>query len=178
MFTPHTIESAPERSRASLLATQKQFGFLPSPVALMASSPASLEAFHRLLMIFEHASLNALEREVLIFTVARHNGCHYCMALHSAVTTQQGHADLVTALRAGTALADARLEALRQFTLALLQTHGQATDAQLAAFRRAGFTAENALDVVVGIATFTLSTFANRLTAAPLDAAFAAFAWP
>jgi hypothetical protein len=31
--------------------------------------------------------------------------------------------------------------------------------------------------VVLGVAAYTLSTYANRLTQAPLDAPFQAFAW-
>ncbi|MFZ5443586.1 MAG: carboxymuconolactone decarboxylase family protein [Myxococcota bacterium] len=155
----------------------RQFGFVPSPVALMAASPAALDGFGRLLHVFERSSLAPLEREVLIFTVARRNGCHYCMAMHSALTAKQGHAHLLPALRDGAPLADAKLEALRQFVLALLERRGAATDEDLARFAAAGFTPENALDAVVGIGLFTLSTFANRLTRAPLDAAFEPFAW-
>ncbi|MFT3706946.1 MAG: carboxymuconolactone decarboxylase family protein [Archangium sp.] len=177
MFTAFTPDTAPERSRPALAGSLKLFGFVPSPMALMASSPSALEGFARLMQVFERTSLSPLEREVLIFTVARHNGCHYCMAMHSAMTARQGHADLLPALREGLPLADAELEALRQFVLVLLQRKGAATDEELARFAQAGFTAENALDAVVGISLFTLSTFANRLTRAPLDAPFEPFAW-
>lgn len=40
-----------------------------------------------------------------------------------------------------------------------------------------GHTPEQALEVVLGIGTYTLSTFANRLTAAELDAPLADYAW-
>jgi hypothetical protein len=39
----------------------------------------------------------------------------------------------------------------------------------LEAFLGHGYTARNALDVVLGIGTYTMSTLANRLTRAPLD---------
>ena len=41
-----------------------------------------------------------------------------------------------------------------------------------------GYTAENALEVVLGIGTYTMSTLANRLVRAPLDDRLMAFAWP
>ncbi len=46
---------------------------------------------------------------------------------------------------------------------------GQVSDVELQAFFDAGFQQRHALDVVVGVAAYTLSTFANRLTRAPVD---------
>ena len=45
------------------------------------------------------------------------------------------------------------------------------------AFDAAGFGEEQALDVVLGVGVYVLSTFANRATRAELDAPFAPFAW-
>jgi len=50
-------------------------------------------------------------------------------------------------------------------------------EADLNRFLQAGFTHEQALEVVLGAATTTLSSYANRLTRAPLDPAFATFSW-
>jgi hypothetical protein len=46
----------------------------------------------------------------------------------------------------------------------------------LRAFLDSGYTSRNALEVVLGIGTYTLSTFANRLTNAPVDPQLAMFA--
>lgn len=54
---------------------------------------------------------------------------------------------------------------------------GEVPDAALRDFLAAGYDARNALDVVLGIATHTLSTFANRLTDAPLDEPFEPWRW-
>ncbi|BCJ59097.1 carboxymuconolactone decarboxylase family protein [Micromonospora endophytica] len=68
----------------------------------------------------------------------------------------------------GTPLPDERLEALRLFTLAVLDHRGAVPDEELSAFLAAGFQPRHALDVVLGVGTYTISTFANRLTRAPL----------
>jgi len=47
----------------------------------------------------------------------------------------------------------------------------------MGAFLDAGYTHQQALDVVLGISVFTLTTYAIRLTEAKLDPAFAAFVW-
>lgn len=45
------------------------------------------------------------------------------------------------------------------------------------AFLAAGYDHVHALDVVLGVGAFTLSTYANRLTEAPVDEPFQRFAW-
>jgi AhpD family alkylhydroperoxidase len=177
-FVDHTPESAPEGSRGALHGTIAKFGFLPSAMARLAESPAVVAAFGRLMGIWETASLGHLEREVVTLTVAHHAGCEVCMAIHSAILARTNtDRSTLDALRAQTPLADARLEALRSFTNVILTKRGNASDSELGAFFAAGFSREQALDVVLGVGTYTLSTFANRLTRATLDSALDDFAW-
>ena len=49
-------------------------------------------------------------------------------------------------------------------------------EAALRDFLAGGYTAQNALEVVLGIGTYTMSTLANRLTGAPVDDQLAAYA--
>jgi len=73
-------------------------------------------------------------------------------------------------------LPDERLDAIRVFTLRVLDTAGDVGDPALQDFLARGYTAQNALEVVLGIGTYTMSTLANRLTGAPMDAQLAAYA--
>lgn len=77
---------------------------------------------------------------------------------------------------AGAPLADARLEAVRAFTVRVLDTAGAAGEESVAAFLGHGYTRRNALEVVLGIGAYTLSTLASRLTGAPVDEELRAFA--
>ncbi|WP_290059240.1 carboxymuconolactone decarboxylase family protein [Amycolatopsis solani] len=178
MFPDHTPESAPPAARPALAATAKKFGHVPAAVARMATSPELLNGFLKLNSIFETTTLTALEREVLVMTVAARNGCHVCVAMHTAsLEALSASPELVTALRAQAPLPSARLEALRRFASTVMDTTGDVPPASLAAFAEAGFTPRNALEVVLGIGTYTVSTYANRLIQAPLDDAFAGHAW-
>lgn len=177
-FLAHTTDTADPAACAHLSTTQDAFGFVPAPVARMAESPQLLEGFMSLNRIFAASSLTPLEREVLILTIATRVRCHYCVAMHTATLARLRTApSLIATLRAGGALRDVRLEQLRIFTNQVLDTAGGVDDAQLAAFLAAGFDHRAALDVVLGIGTYTLSTFANRLTRAPLDEPFEQYAW-
>jgi AhpD family alkylhydroperoxidase len=177
MFTQHTIESAPPASRRAMTAVAGKQGYLPAGVGLLAESPETLEGFLRMTATFDACTLDPLAREVVVMTVAVRNGCHLCVAMHTARLGALG-ADpaLTAALRSGAPLADARLEAVRVFTLRVLDTAGEAGEESLAAFLSQGFTRRNALEVVLGIGTYTLSTLANRLIGAPVDDELAAFA--
>lgn len=177
-FADYTPETAPEAVRPALRAAAGKFGFLPSAMARLAESPSVVTAFGRLMAVWDACSLTHVEREVVTLTVAHDAGCEVCMAIHSAVMAQTvGDAAMLEALRTRSPLADVRLEALRSFTLRVMATKGDAGESALLAFLAAGYTKENALDVVLGVGTYTLSTYANRLTRAPLDAPLASFAW-
>jgi AhpD family alkylhydroperoxidase len=177
MFTQHTIESAPAASRRSMTAVTAKQGYLPAAVGLLAESPEALDGFLRLSATFDACTLDPLAREVVIMTVAVRNGCHVCVAMHSARLAALGaDPDLAAALRSGAPLGEGRLDAVRTFTRQVLDTAGEAGDEALAGFLGQGFTRRNALEIVVGIGALTLSTLANRLTGAPVDEQLRAFA--
>jgi AhpD family alkylhydroperoxidase len=177
MFTVHTLDSAPAASHRLMEATVKHQGHLTEAVALLAESPELLGTFLRASGTFEASTLDPVAQEVVIMTVATRNGCHLCVAMHTARLNALGaDSGLIAALRAGAPLDDPRLAALLQFTLRVLETTGQVGDDELKTFVEAGFTPRNALEVVLGIGTYTMSTFANRLVRAPLDEALRAFA--
>ena len=178
VFTDHTIESAPPAARRAMTGIIRDRGYLPAGVARMAASPELLDGFLRLNGIFESSALDPLAREVVVMTVATRNGCHICVAMHTARLTALGaEPGLITALRAAAPLDDERLEAVRVFTLRVLGTAGDVGDGTLREFLGHGFTTQNALEVVLEIGTYTMSTLANQLTGASVDDQLNAFAW-
>jgi AhpD family alkylhydroperoxidase len=177
-FPEHTVESAPPGARRFMVATQNHLGYLPAATARWAASPHLLEGFAKLNAIFENGTLAPVAREVVVMTIATRNGCHVCVAMHTARLTALGAPpEVIEALRDARALPDPRLEAIRVFTLRVLDTAGEVGDDALAAFLASGYTRQQALEVVLGIGTYTMSTLANRLTDAPLDDQLSAFAW-
>jgi AhpD family alkylhydroperoxidase len=162
--------TAPEASRPALRATRAKLGFLPSAMARMSAAPLLPRAFQQALATFDQTSLTPLEREVVVMTLARTVGCDVCVAMHRRVLDALGDPDLALALERNDPLTDARLHALSAFTDAVLATRGDVDAERWQAFLDAGFTRAQALEVVLGIGAYTLSTFANRLTQAPVDA--------
>lgn len=157
--------TAPAAARQALLANKRAFGAIPEPLARYASSPSMLASALAGLEAFEKTSLAPLEREVLAMTMGHRNGCKFCLDLHRRLLlAEKAPAELIRELEAAGGLSDPRLEALRGFVLALLEHHGDVPLATWTAFREAGYSHEQALDVVTGVSVYTLTTFANRLT--------------
>lgn len=175
-FISHTESTAPDAAKPILRASARQFGFLPSPVARAAESPALLKHMLAGFAAFDQSSLDATEREVVAMTVAFETGCHYCMAMHSALLSRE-HPQLVAALRAGSTLPNARLQALSDFVRVAIQQQARVPEPTWNALRQAGYTAQQALDALLGTSVYLLSTYSNILTEAPLDPAFEAFKW-
>ena len=180
-FTEHSIESAPPAARRFLTATRDHLGYLPAGMARMAASPQLTDGFLKLTAIFENTTLEPVAREVVVMTVATRNRCHICVAMHTArLTALAADPGLITALRdpnRAEPLPDEHLDAVRVFTLRVLDTAGDVGDQAMQDFLAAGYTTQNALEVVLGVGTYTMSTLANRLTGAPVDDQLAAYAW-
>src|ERR1700760_2679520 len=124
-FPSLTPESAPSGARRTLAATADHLGYLPVALARMATSPQLMDGFLKTSGLFESSTLDPLAREVLIMTMAKRNGCHICVAMHTAALPRLG-ADqaLIAALRDERPLADERLAAIQTFTLDVLETAG------------------------------------------------------
>jgi AhpD family alkylhydroperoxidase len=170
VFIDYTLDSAPAGSRRLMESTVRHLGVLTPAVARLAVSPHTLEGFLRASALFETTTLPPIAREVLIMTIATRNGCHICIAMHSARLVALGAPDeLVAALQNSETLTDPPLAAVQGFTIAVVETSGAVDDATLRRFLAAGYTPANALEVVLGIGAYTMSTLANRLTGAPVS---------
>ena len=108
----------------------------------------------------------------------RLNGCSYCMAAHTTIS--QGAkvpADVIESLRTGTAIADPKLEALRQFSVSINEKRGWVEPSEINDLVAAGYSQQTALEVIVGTALKVMSTYTNHQVETPLDAAFQANSW-
>ena len=177
-FPVHTADTAPDASRAALANAQQAFGFVPNLIATMATSPALAEGYLALSEIYAKSDFNPVERQVVLLAASFENECHYCMAAHSVVAQMSGMDEtILQALRDGTPLPDAKLEALKQFTVAVVTGRGWVDAAGVQAFLDGGYGERHVLEVVLGVAVKTMSNYTNHLVGTPVDGAFEATAW-
>jgi len=177
-FTTHTIESAPDAAKPFLEGAKKAVGFVPNLYATMAEAPTLLETYLTVAQIFGKTDLSETERQIILMTNNRLNGCEYCMAAHTTISKGAGVPDdILDDLRAGTALADPKLEALRKFSIVVNESRGWPSDTDIQALLDAGYTKQTVLEVVLGTALKVLSNYTNHIAETPVDAAFQANAW-
>ncbi len=177
-FKVHTVDTAPQQSVAFLQGAQQAFGFVPNLIGVLAESPAAVEAYLTLTKIFDKSSLSPVERQVAILAISRINECDYCMAAHSVIGSMQNvPADVIQAIRNDQSIADTKLEALRTFAVTLIEKRGWMSEDDVAAFRAAGYSQAQVLELVLAASLKTLSNYTSNLAEPPLDDAFASRAW-
>lgn len=169
-FTVYTEANAPEAAKPALGATKAAFGFVPNLQANMAESPELLAGYSALWDLFSKSTLTPHEQQVVYLTSNFENECHYCMAGHSALAKMlKMDPAVIEALRNGTPLPDAKLEALHRFTTLVVRNRGWVADADTDAFLAAGYARRNILEVVLGVATKVMSNYTNHIVHTELD---------
>lgn len=177
-FTLHTTESAPEGSKGALAAVDATWKFIPNLHRVLAESPETLTAYDALFGLFAKSSLSPAEQQVVYLSAIYIHECEYCMAGHSVLAKMAKLPDqAVRAIRDDRAIADARLEALRQFTQAMVRQRGMIGDGTIDAFVKAGFTKRNVLEVILAIATKVISNYTNHVAHTPNDDFMKETAW-
>lgn len=153
-------------------------GFVPNMYKGMVNSPGLLETYLDGYARFRESGVFApAEQEVVFLAISRANGCDYCVAAHSLIAERKSGVPAVelAALRAGEALADARLQALAAFTRTMLETRGRPDRSAFERFRAAGYGDRHALEIILALAVKTLSNYANHLNGPEVDPAFAPY---
>ena len=176
----HSLESAPEEAKPLLQAAQKQYGMVPNMYARMAHLPGVLSTYlHGYEAYRKQSGFTPSEQEVVLLTISRENGCEYCVAAHSMVAKMVSRMpqDVLEAVRSGSPIPDARLQALVTFTKAMLDKRGNPTPDDVELFLKAGFSEHHILGVILAIAVKTLSNYTNHVFHTPVDAAFQPFEW-
>lgn len=177
-FTLHTPQTAPAASRDTMDAVATKFGFLPNLIREMAEAPSTVRGYATLGELLEQSSLAPVEQQLVLASVSFANTCEYCVAAHSAGLRRAGLSpDQLDAVRQGRSLEDPKLEALRAFTIELVETRGRPTSAGLRAFREAGYDNRQLLEVILGVGMKTISNYVNHIADTPLDPELRAFAW-
>ena len=177
-FTVHTEASAPEGSKALIKGMKGSIGFLPNLLAVQSEAPALLEGYTTLAAIFDKTDLSETERQIIMMTNNRLNGCTYCMAAHTSLSQMaRVDNDVIEALRNGTSIDDPKLEALRVFSARVNETRGWVEQEDIDAFFAAGYKQQTVLEVILGTSLKVMSNYTNHFANTPVDAAFQANAW-
>jgi len=178
-LTVQSIESAPQASRPYLEQAKAKNGFISNLLGVLANAPTAIETYMTVSEINSRGSFTLAEREVVQITAAATHRCSFCVAGHTAIAYKQGQLpeDLVEGVRQQDTLPDAKLEALADFTRAIIRDKGAVSNDELAAFKAAGYGEQQVIEVILGVALATLCNFSNVLAETELNPELAAYRW-
>ena len=70
-----------------------------------------------------------------------------------------------------------KLQALHDFTLAMVRERGNVSTEQMNAFFIAGYGQQQVLEVILGLSQKVISNYVNHVADTPVDAMFEQFTW-
>lgn len=177
-YPTHTLETAPEQSRPALKALQQAVGVIPNLAATMAGAPTLITGFVAAFSNFHGSTFDGRQKQALLLTNAVTNSCGWAVAFHSTMALKEGvDVEDVQAIRERRLPRDAKLAALSTLTRRLIELRGHLSDEDVANFTAAGFSPEQVLDVIAGLAVSVQANYAGNITRPALEEAFKAQAW-
>lgn len=168
-IAPLDPASADPAVAATLAAVKAKLGVVPNLFRTFARAPAALNGYLAFSDALSGGRLDAGRREIVALAVGQANSCAYCLAAHSLIGKGAGLSEAdIRAARAG-ASADAADAALAVFARQLTERRGVVDDAELAAFKCAGFDDGHVLEVVALVALNTLTNYTNHVAGTIVD---------
>lgn len=150
----------------------QNFQFVPNLSRVMSEAPALLRSYWQVQNnLTQMGKLTPEENNIVQMSIATENECKYCVAGHiMAGKMVFGSSDeVLDALKKKADLPEAKFNALQAFALKVYNTRGRVSEEDLQAFYDAGYSKEQALDVVTNISTKVMSNFTNQITQNELD---------
>ena len=174
----HTTESSNPVTQGILGKVKQHYQFVPNALGALAESPESVLAYLALDDLVQKNAFTDTERHIVFLTITREYDCEYCVAAHTAFA-QMGKVEdeIVMNIREGKALADPHLEALRQFSIKLVQTGCHVKEDDIQHFLEQGFTRRHVLDIVTMMANKLIAIFSNRIMGTDLDEMLQPASW-
>jgi uncharacterized peroxidase-related enzyme len=159
-------DDIPVGSRQILEGVGAQLGFVPEMFKVIASNPTVLEVVTTL----QSRVLDARTRHSIALSVSEANGCDYCLAMHTYVSSEFGgmsNEDIALG-RAGSSV-DPKRAAAADFAHRLVDSRGQVSDEDLAGVRAAGYTDSQVLAIVTVTVQALLTNFINNVNQTGID---------
>lgn len=163
---PTTTEG---KTKDLLDGVNEMLGVTPNLFRVTANSPAALEALVGMFGATAHGKLNARTREAIALAVAQANGCDYCLSAHTVLGKGAGLSpEDIDRARDATSN-DAKTTAILRFARAVVAERGNVSAAELAAFRQAGGTDGEVIEVIANVVLNVFTNYVNLVADTEID---------
>jgi uncharacterized peroxidase-related enzyme len=153
-------KTATGAARTLLDTVQSTLGATPNFIRVLANSPKALEGFLGLYGAAAGFALDKATQECLALAIAEGNSCQYCISAHTAIGRGAGLTNEEMLLNRTGSSSDVRAAAAIALGIALNESVGEVTTAELESARAAGLTDANIVEI---IAVVVLNIFTNVL---------------
>ena len=157
------------KTNASLDQVQKKLGVVPNMFLTWAHSPVALDAYLQLANVAARGTLDAKQRELIAVAVGDANGCDYCLAAHGAIGRSVGLDDAQIAQARGASAHNARDAAKLKLAKQIVEQRGLLSPADVAAFKSAGHTDADVLEVLVNVVLNIYTNYTNHIAGTEID---------
>lgn len=168
----------PEEADAFTRKLFQKIGMVPNLYCMMANSSTVFDGFIKLTACLDASKLDKKLREMVYLLTSQINGCHYCLASHTATAVEHKvltKEESVLARKAQNP--DPRIDALLKFTKEVVEQRGHVSDQTFQVVKAQGFSDEEIMEALGTIALATLSNYTaivgdtelDYLDAPPLD---------
>ena len=147
---------------------EKAVGFVPNIYAAMANSENALANY----LPFSSAktSFTNKEKEVIDLAVSEVNNCRYCQSAHTAIAKMNGfNNDQIIEFRKGGSTTSEKYNVLAQTAVAVVENRGKINTEQIESFFAAGYTKENLVDLILAIASITVTNYFHNVSDVAID---------
>lgn len=135
----------------------------------MGNSSVGLNTYLAMGANLAQAKLTAKERETIALTLAEYNECQYCLAAHTAIGAGAGIDEETNKAIRQRKVTDPKLQAIVDWTIAVLDTKGYVSNEQISAFKNAGYGDEEIVESVAVIAQNIFTNYFNHINDTEVD---------
>lgn len=155
---------------AELFAGVKaKVGMVPNLYRVLANEPAALAATLAIGDNLAKGSFDRKTREAIALAVAGANACDYCASAHSAISKSLNVSQEEISARLNGKSADAKLQAILTFAVAVVEKRGLVSDEDLKAARAAGLTDGEIVETVANVVQNILTNYINHVAQTDID---------
>lgn len=167
----HGIEpaQADERLYGLFERVKGRFGMVPNLTKVMARSPITLQAFLALGDLQAEGRLSRDLQTKIAVTVAQANACDYCLSAHTAIGKLSQIDDNELALNRYGDSEDRRIQTALHFVRHVVRSKGGIAEGDLDTVRRAGYSDEEIIEMLLNVAVNTLTNYVNRVAGTAVD---------
>ena len=158
-----------EDRKALLSEVNAAFGATPNMFKAVANSPAALKSMWGSFGALGSGVIPAKLGEQIAVAIANRNACEYCLAAHTALGRKAGVASQeMTAAQDGKS-DDPKTAAALTFALAVVEGRGQIDESAVQTLRQAGYSDEEAVEILAHVALNLFTNYINVAFAVPVD---------